>query len=167
MIWVFAAFILSTSLFLYWLLPDETGDGPHVENRSIGELADLDKHISSLLSGTTPWSVLTVEMINTDDAIQFSPDYNTVRIDCPLRPGSKYPLETVEARIYESVGLKPGHFDAGEGREFINAYVTGEPAKIARIGVELASKLFGQSGTAPTRFVLEGTEEEANGAVYA
>jgi len=94
----------SFNITIYLLaLAHDSDEGSHVENRSIGELSDLTKHISSLLSGTTHWSALTVEMINSDDAIQLSPDDNMVRIDCPLRSSSKSPLESPEAQIFESV----------------------------------------------------------------
>lgn len=119
-----------------------------------GRLVDLERHLSKLMSHSTHWETLVVEIVGTVDFFQYSTDKSVLQLDLPLVTDRQKELQPLAESVLRDLGQEPYITKASLGDSFLDCDLKGTLRDYATVSIVFAKGVFAISEETPVTFNL-------------
>lgn len=119
-----------------------------------GCLDDLDRHLAQLMSPSTHWETLVVEIVGTEDFFQYSTDKTVLQLDLPLVTERQKELQPLAETVLRDLGQEPYITKASLGDGFLDCDLKGTRRDHTAVSMAFAKRVFAISEETPVTFNL-------------
>ncbi len=124
-------------------------------SKYMGKLEDIEENIKKLMAGNNAHGFLVIEVVETEDFIQFSGNDKGVQLDFPLVTKRQKELEIQFRECAKELNLQVIENKGTDGAIFLDIDLNGSPIEIAKAVKGMMTKIFGVGQNSALQFQLD------------